>query len=91
MPILDPGGRPGLGARAEFGIPVTRVAKSRCRTATHAVPVARILGAALFVTAAGGPSVDAADQVRSWPTGTGFPTHCAAPVPSRGQVRPQSA
>ena len=38
---LDPGGRPGLGAdaHAEFGIPVIGVAKSRFRTATHAVPV----------------------------------------------------
>ena len=40
---LDPGGRPGLGAQAhaEFGIPVIGVAKSRSRTATHAVPVLR--------------------------------------------------
>jgi len=40
---LDPGGRPGLGAHAhaEFGIPVIGVAKSRFRTATHAVPVLR--------------------------------------------------
>jgi hypothetical protein len=40
---LDPGGRPGLSARAhaEFGIPVIGVAKSRFRTATHAVPVVR--------------------------------------------------
>ena len=40
---LDPGGRPGLSAHAhaEFGIPVIGVAKSRFRTATHAVPVVR--------------------------------------------------
>ena len=40
---LDPSGRPGLGARAhaEFGLPVIGVAKSRFRTATHAVPVLR--------------------------------------------------
>ena len=40
---LDPAGRPGLGAHAhaEFGIPVTGVAKSRFGTATHAVPVLR--------------------------------------------------
>ena len=44
---LDPGGRPGLGAHAhaEFGIPVIGVAKSRFRTATHAVPV--VLSAAI--------------------------------------------
>jgi deoxyribonuclease V len=64
---LDPGGRPGLGARAhaEFGIPVIGVAKSRFRTATHAVPVVR--GSSLrplFVTAAGMPVTDAADLVR---------------------------
>ena len=64
---LDPAGRPGLGAHAhaEFGIPVIGVAKSRFRTATHAVPVVR--GSSerpLFVTAAGMPAADAADLVR---------------------------
>ena len=64
---LDPAGRPGLGARAhaEFGIPVIGVAKSRFRTATHAVPVVRGSSARpLFVTAAGMPITDAADLVR---------------------------
>jgi deoxyribonuclease V len=64
---LDPSGRPGLGARAhaEFGIPVIGVAKSRFRTATHAVPVVRGSSARpLFVTAAGMPGADAADLVR---------------------------
>ncbi len=64
---LDPGARPGLDARAyaEFGIPVTRVAKSRFRTATHAVPVVRGSPARpLFVTAARMPAADAADLVR---------------------------
>jgi len=64
---LDPGGQPGLGARAhaEFGIAVIGVAKSGFRTATHAVPVVR--GSSerpLFVTAAGMPAADAADLVR---------------------------
>ena len=27
----------------------------------------------------------------AWQAGTGFPAHCAAPMPSHGQVRPQSA
>jgi len=64
---LDPSGRPGLGAHAhaEFGIPVIGVAKSRFRTATHAVPVVRGTSARpLFVTAAGMPAADAADLVR---------------------------
>jgi deoxyribonuclease V len=64
---LDPSGRPGLGAHAHaaFGIPVTGVAKSRFRTATHAVPVVRGSSARpLFVTAAGMPAADAADLVR---------------------------
>ena len=64
---LDPSGRPGLGARAhaEFGLPVIGVAKSRFRTATHAVPVVRGSSARpLFVTAAGMPAADAADLVR---------------------------
>ena len=64
---LDPDGRPGLGARAhaEFGIPVIGVAKSRFRTAIHAVPVVRGSSARpLFVTSAGMPADDAADLVR---------------------------
>ena len=64
---LDPGGRPGLGARAhaESGIPVIRVAKSRFRTATHAVPVVRGSSVRpLFVTSSGMPAADAADLVR---------------------------
>jgi deoxyribonuclease V len=64
---LDPGGQPGLGAHAHagFGIPVTGVAKSRFRTATHAVPVLRGSSVRpLFVTATGMPSADAADLVR---------------------------
>jgi deoxyribonuclease V len=63
---LDSAGRPGLGAHAhaEFGIPVIGVAKSRFRTATHAVPVLRGSSARpLFVTAAGMPAADAADLV----------------------------
>ena len=41
------------------------VAKSRFRTATHAVPVVRGCSARpLFVTAAGKPAADAADLVR---------------------------
>jgi deoxyribonuclease V len=64
---LDPSGRPGLGAHAhaEFGIPVIGVAKSKFRTATHAVPVVRGSSVRpLFVTAAGMPRADAADLVR---------------------------
>ena len=64
---LDPAGRPGLGAHAhaEFGIPVIGVAKSRFRTATHAVPVVRGSSARpLFVTSCGLPAADAADLVR---------------------------
>ncbi len=64
---LDPSGWPGLGAHAhaEFGIPVIGVAKSRFRTATHAVPVKRGSSVRpLFVTAAGMPAADAADLVR---------------------------
>jgi len=40
---LDPGGRPGLGAHAhaEFGVPVIGVAKTRFRSASHAVKVLR--------------------------------------------------
>ena len=64
---LDPSGRTGLGAHAhaEFAIPVIGVARSRFRTATHAVPVVRGSSVRpLFVTAAGMPAADAADLVR---------------------------
>jgi len=58
---LDPDGRPGLGAHvhAEFGMPVIGVAKSRFRTATHAVPVQRGSSVRpLFITAAGMPAAE---------------------------------
>jgi deoxyribonuclease V len=64
---LDPGGRPGLGAHAHaaFGVPVTGVAKTRFRRASHAVQVLRGSSARpLFVTAAGIPLTQAADLVR---------------------------
>ncbi len=55
----------GAYAHAGFGIPVIGVAKSRFRTATHAVPVVRGSSARpLFVTAAGMPAADAAALVR---------------------------
>jgi deoxyribonuclease V len=64
---LDPQGRAGLGAyvHAEFGIPVVGVAKNPFRTATHAVPVTRGQSSrALYVTAAGFASAEAASMVR---------------------------
>jgi deoxyinosine 3'endonuclease (endonuclease V) len=64
---LDPAGRPGLGAHAHaaFGVPVIGVAKTRFRTATHAVEVLRGRSARpLFVTAAGIPTAQAASLVR---------------------------
>ena len=67
---LDPGGRPGLGAHAhrQFAVPVIGVAKTRFRTATHAVPVLRRTSARpVFVTAAGMPRADAAELVRRMP------------------------
>ena len=65
---LDPGGRPGLGARAhaEFGVPVIGVAKSAFRTATHAVPVLRGTSARpLYVTAAGIGAEEAAERIQA--------------------------
>lgn len=54
---LDPGGRPGLGARLHAGlgggVPVIGVAKTAFRTATHAAQVIRGHSARpLYVTAA---------------------------------------
>ncbi len=63
---LDPGGRPGLGARVheEFGVPVIGVAKSYFRGATHAAAVRRGRSARpLYVTAAGISVPDAARLV----------------------------
>ena len=65
------------------------VAKSRFRTATHAVPVLRGSSVRpLFVTAAGMLAAGAADLVGAWPADTGCPTPCAALTPSREQARP---
>ena len=63
---LDPGGRPGLGARvhAERGVPVIGVAKTFYRGAVHAAPVCRGQSARpLYVTAAGMSVADAAGMV----------------------------
>ena len=79
---LETVGLPGLGAHAyaEFGIPVIGVAKSRFRTATHAVPVVRgSSGRPLFVTAAGMP--------RSRRGGPG-PAH-RRPVPAARRTAPR--
>jgi deoxyribonuclease V len=64
---LDPDGRPGLGAHAHaaFGVPVIGLAKTRFRTASHAVEVLRGNSARpLFVTAAGMPLAQAAELTR---------------------------
>ena len=85
---LDPSGRPGLGAHAhaEFGIPVIGVAKSRFRTANHAVPAMRRSSARpLFVTAAGMPQPTPRTWSGAWSAGTGCPTRCAALTPSPGR------
>lgn len=65
---LDPDGRPGLGAHvhARMKVPVIGVAKTRFRTATHAVPVQRGTSRRpLFVTAAGMSIVEAAQLVQN--------------------------
>lgn len=65
---LDPDGRPGLGAylRREFDLAVVGVAKTRFRSATHAVAVHRGTAALrpLYVTAAGIELARAAELVR---------------------------
>ena len=89
---LDPSGRPGLGAHAhaEFGIPVIGVAKSRFRTATHAVPAMRRSSARpLFVTAAGMPAADAADLVRRMVGRYRLPDAPRRADTLAGQVHPQ--
>ena len=89
---LDPSGRPGLGARAhaEFGLPVIGVAKSRFRTATHAVPVLRGIPrcARCLSLRPGCPQAGLLTWFGAWPADTGCPTPCAAPTPSREQARP---
>ena len=64
---LDPGGRPGLGAHAHAGsgIAVIGVARSRFRTAAHAVPVVRRSSGRPFVRhRSRDPRADAAGLVR---------------------------
>ena len=69
---------------AEFGVPVIGAAKSRFRTATHAVPVVRGSSVRpLFVTSAGMPTADAADLVRRMAGRYRLPDYCAAPTTSR--------
>jgi deoxyribonuclease V len=63
---LDPAGRPGLGAHAAdaFGIPVIGVAKTRFRSATHAIEVVRGVGRRpLYVTSAGGIGIEEAARI----------------------------
>lgn len=63
---LDPGGRPGLGARvhAEFGVPVIGVAKTAFLSASHAAGVLRGGSSRpLYVTAAGMTVAEAASVV----------------------------
>lgn len=63
---LDPDGRPGLGAHLAraTGCPVIGVAKTRFRTATHAVEVRRgTASRPVHVTATGIPLLRAADAV----------------------------
>jgi deoxyribonuclease V len=66
---LEPGGlRPGLGAHCHtaFGVPVIGVAKTRFRSADHAIEVRRGEGhKPLYVTAIGLRREDAADLVRA--------------------------
>jgi deoxyinosine 3'endonuclease (endonuclease V) len=89
---LDPGGRPGLGARAyaEFGIPVIGVAKSRSvRLSTRSRSCADPRCARCSSPPPECPRPTRRTWSGAWPAGTGCPTRCAAPTPSRGQVRPQ--
>ena len=81
---LDPDGRPGLGARAcdEFGVPVIGVAKSAFRAATHAIPVRRGTSARCTLRPPGCPAPTPPTSSGTWPTGTGCPTPCAAPIAS---------
>jgi len=63
----DPSGRPGLGAHAHaaYGVPVIGVAKTRFRTASHAVEALHGNSARpLFVTAATMPLAQAAELTR---------------------------
>ena len=65
------------------------VAKSRLRTATHAVPVLhRSSARPLLISAAGMPEVDGAELVQYVSGRRWLPMNCAAPILSRGQGRP---
>ena len=93
---LDPGGLPGLGAHVlrrvrHPGDRGGQVQVLDLQRLPHTCGVVRPSSAApSFVTAAGTPvSSTRRTWSGAWPAGTGCPTHCAAPTPSRAQVRPQ--
>ncbi len=74
---------------AEFGIPVTGVARSRFHTATHAAPpCADRRYARCSSPPPGCPQPTRRTWCGTWPAGTGRPVRRAAPAPSRGQIRP---
>ncbi len=89
---LDPGGRPGLGARAraEFGIPVIGwPSPGSARPPTRCRSCADPRHARCSSQRPGCPQPTRRTWSGAWPAGTGCPTHCAAPIPSPGQARPQ--
>lgn len=91
---LDPEGRPGLGAHAaaEFGLPVIGIAKTKFRTAVHAVPVLHGTKARrpLYVTSTGGLKTPLAAELVSEMAGPHrIPTAIArADLLARGRAEP---
>jgi deoxyribonuclease V len=89
---LNPGGRPGLGARthAGFGIAVIGAAHVQVPHGDQAEAVLRgSSGRPLFVAAAGMPRADAADLVRHLAGRYPLPDALRRADTPRGQVRPQ--
>jgi hypothetical protein len=88
---LDPGGRPGLGARAhaEFGIPVIGwPSPGSLRPPTRCLSCVDPRHARCSSPPPGCPQPTQPNWSGTWPAGTGCPMRYAAPTPSPGQNRP---
>jgi hypothetical protein len=89
---LDPAGRPGLGAHAhaEFGIPVIGwPSPGSVPRSTRCPSCADPQRALCSSLRPGYPQPTRQNWSGAWPAVTACPTHCAAPMPWRGQLRPR--
>ncbi|MGH3233631.1 MAG: hypothetical protein ACRDOH_10335 [Streptosporangiaceae bacterium] len=88
---LDPGGRPGLGARASEESGVRSSAWPSPPSTAPPTPSRRGAGprpARCTSPPPGCPAPPPPTSSSTWPASTGYPTHCAAPTPSPATAYP---